>query len=366
MTERRETGRPRRKPASAKGKPGGKPCPGHKSPKARGPAAEPDWSEGERIAKYLARAGVASRREVERLIEEGKVSVDGRKLTSPAFKVTGKELIRVGRRIISAPEATRVWRYHKPSGLITTNVDPEGRRTIFDELPRTLPRVVTVGRLDLTTEGLLLLTNDGALARALELPASGLERTYRVRAHGTVTPEKIEKLAQGITVEGVKYQPIRAVLDRETGANNWLTVTLAEGKKREVRRALESLDLMVNRLIRVSYGPFELVDLKPGQVDEVPPDLLAQAIGHLYDGVKGDAPVRKSPGNAPGKPAPRGGKTGPKPPPKPRTKKGQKPDEEWSTSARPSTTQRPSAKSRLGSKPPSGKLSGSRKRNKPR
>jgi 23S rRNA pseudouridine2605 synthase len=371
MTERRETGRPRRNPAGAKGKPGSRPGPVNKTTKTRGPAAEPDWSEGERIAKYLARAGVASRREVERLIEEGKVSVDGKKLTSPAFKVTGKELIRVGRRIISAPEATRVWRYHKPSGLITTNVDPEGRRTIFDELPRTLPRVVTVGRLDLTTEGLLLLTNDGALARALELPSSGLERTYRVRAHGTVTPEKIEKLAQGITVEGVKYQPIRAVLDRETGANNWLTVTLAEGKKREVRRALESLDLMVNRLIRVSYGPFELVDLKPGQVDEVPPDLLAEAVGHLYGGLKDGAPVRQSTSTTPRKPTPRGGKPGPKPPPKPRSKKGRKPDEEWSTSAKPPAAKSPSAKhpsvkSRLGSKPPSGKLSGNRKHSKPR
>ncbi|WP_321489187.1 pseudouridine synthase [uncultured Hyphomonas sp.] len=373
MTERRETGRPRSKPAGAKGRPGGKPGnkPNHKpGPKgrpaaARGPAPEADWSEGERIAKYLARAGVASRREVERLIVEGKVTVDGRKLTSPAFKVTGKELIRVGRRTISAPEATRVWRYHKPSGLITTNVDPEGRRTIFDELPRTLPRVMTVGRLDLTTEGLLLLTNDGALARALELPASGLERTYRVRAHGTVTPEKIEKLAQGITVEGVKYQPIRAVLDRETGANNWLTVTLAEGKKREVRRALESLDLMVNRLIRVSYGPFELVDLKPGQVDEVPPDLLAQAVGHLYEGLGGgDIAPRKAPAT-PRKPASKSGrsglKTAPRPAGKPRGKPGRKPDEEWSTSA-----ERSSPKSRLGSKPSSGKLSANRKRSKPR
>jgi 23S rRNA pseudouridine2605 synthase len=369
MTERRETGRPRRKPSGVKGKPGGKPGPGHKSPQARGPAAEPDWSEGERIAKYLARAGVASRREVERLIEEGKVSVDGKKLTSPAFKVTGKELIRVGRRTISAPDATRLWRYHKPSGLIATNSDPEGRRTIFDELPRSLPRVVTVGRLDLTTEGLLLLTNDGELARTLELPSSGLERTYRVRAKGTVTPQKIEELASGITVEGVKYQPITAVLDREMGANTWLTVTLSEGKKREVRRALEAVNLIVNRLIRVSYGPFELADLKPGMVDEIPPDLVQQAIGHLHSATGTPAPAsRGAPagsartGSGQGRPDPRKAtKPVSKPAAKTRGKKGRKPEEEWSTSP-----DRTSPKSRLGTKPPSGKLSGSRKRSKPR
>jgi 23S rRNA pseudouridine2605 synthase len=365
MTERRETGRPRRKPAGAKGKPGNRPGPKGQSPSHRGPAPEADWSEGERIAKYLARAGVASRREVERLIEDGKVTVDGKKLTSPAFKVTGKELIRVGRRTISAPEATRVWRYHKPSGLIATNSDPEGRRTIFDELPRTLPRVVTVGRLDLTTEGLLLLTNDGELARTLELPSSGLERTYRARAKGTVTPQKIEELASGLTVEGVKYQPITAVLDREMGANTWLTVTLAEGKKREVRRALEAVNLIVNRLIRVSYGPFELADLKPGQVDEVPPDLLAEAVGHLYEGLKDSAPAPRKGNAGPRKLATKGGRSSPKtasrPASKPRAKSNRKPDEEWSTSA-----ERSSPKSRLGSKPSSGKLSGNRKRSKPR
>ncbi|MFN7054536.1 pseudouridine synthase [Hyphomonas sp.] len=271
MPERRETARPRRKPSGPK-----------RTALPRKPAATPaDWSEGERIAKYLARAGIASRREIERLIEAGDVSVNGQKLTSPAFKVTGRELIKVGRRTVKAPDATRLWRYHKPSGLITTTNDPAGRRTIFDELPKSLPRVVTIGRLDLTTEGLLLLTNDGELARFLELPKNALERTYRVRAKGTVTQLKIDELAAGITVEGVKYQPIKAVFDRELGANSWLTVTLTEGKNREVRKALESVGLTVNRLIRVSYGPFLLTDLRPGQVDEIPGDILSETLGIL-------------------------------------------------------------------------------------
>lgn len=290
MTERRETGRPRRKPTGPK-----------RSAPTRKPSAAPtpkDWSEGERIAKYLARAGIASRREVERLIEAGEVTVNGQKLTSPAFKVTGKELIKVGRKTVRAPDASRLWRYHKPSGLITTTNDPAGRRTIFEELPKALPRVVTIGRLDLTTEGLLLLTNDGELARFLELPKTGLERTYRVRAKGTVTQLKIDELASGITVEGVKYQPIKAVFDRELGANSWLTVTLTEGKNREVRKALESVGLTVNRLIRVSYGPFVLDDLKPGQVDEVPQELMAEVLsglGHTVDtGPAKPAPAPKS------------------------------------------------------------------------
>lgn len=289
MPERRETGRPNRTPSGARPAVSKKPAP----PKP--PATDAEWSEGgERIAKYLARAGVASRREVERLIEAGDVSVNGQVLTSAAFKVTGRETIKVGRKVIAAPDGTRLWRYHKPSGLISTTDDPAGRRTIFDELPKSLPRVVTVGRLDLTTEGLLLLTNDGELARFLELPRSGLQRTYRARAKGTVTSQKIEELASGMTVDGVKYQPITAVFDREMGANSWLTVTLTEGKKREVRRALEALGLTVNRLIRINYGPFLLADLKPGQVEEIPAGLLAEALASL--GAPRDAaPVAKAP-----------------------------------------------------------------------
>jgi 23S rRNA pseudouridine2605 synthase len=239
-----------------------------------------DLGEGERIAKYLARAGIASRREVERMIEAGDVRVDGVVLRSPAFKVTGKERIEVDGHRVRAPQATRLFLYHKPAGLITTNSDPDGRRTIFDELPQSLPRVVTVGRLDLTTEGLLLLTNDGELARTLELPSTGLERTYRVRAHGQVTSEKIERLMRGITVDGITYKSIKAVLDRETGSNVWLSVTLTEGKNREVRIALEAVGLMVNRLIRTQYGPFDLGAMKPGAVLEVDPADFAAFLGN--------------------------------------------------------------------------------------
>lgn len=265
MTDRRETNRkPKRKPQRSR------------------TSGEPDWQEGERIAKYLARAGVASRRESEAMIERGEVRVNGRKLTTPAFKVTGREDIQVNGKRIKAHEPVRVWRYHKPSGLITTTSDPEGRRTIFEELPKALPRTITIGRLDLTTEGILLLTNDGGLARAMELPKTGFVRHYRARAHGQITQDALDTLKGGITLDdGTRYTSIEAELERETGTNNWINVRLTEGKNREVRKALEHLGLKVNRLIRTQYGPFELTDLRPGAVQEISSSELRESLGGL-------------------------------------------------------------------------------------
>lgn len=245
-----------------------------------------DWQQGERIAKYLARAGVASRRECEAMIEAGKVTVNGRKLTSPAFKINGKETIRVGDKRITAPAPTRLWKFHKPTGLITTNSDPKGRSTIYESLPKSLPRVISVGRLDMNTEGLLLLTNDGELARALELPKNAFERTYRVRAHGVPDENKLAVLARGVTVNSVKYAPIQVELERQTSTNCWLTVSLKEGKKREVRLALEAVGLKVNRLIRTHYGPFELSNLRRGAVEEVDREFIETALGHLVPNLK--------------------------------------------------------------------------------
>jgi 23S rRNA pseudouridine2605 synthase len=240
-----------------------------------------DGADGERIAKYLAHAGVASRRDVERMIADGRVSVDGRVLDTPATKVTGAERILVDGRPVRRPEATRLWKFHKPVGLVTTNSDPEGRPTVFAALPASLPRVITVGRLDLNTEGLLLLTNDGELARALELPATGIERRYRARAFGTVEQKDLDRLRDGIVHEGVEYRSIIARLDRRTGSNAWIELTLTEGKKREARRALESLGLKVSRLIRIAYGPVELGDLAPGEVEEASAQELLAAFGPL-------------------------------------------------------------------------------------
>ncbi len=235
--------------------------------------------DGERIAKYLARAGVASRRASEKLIAEGLVTVDGHVLSTPAFKVTGSEDIRVDGARVSGKAETMLYRYYKPSGLVTTNKDPEGRPTVFDALPKDLPRVITIGRLDLTTEGLLLLTNDGELARHLELPSTGWVRRYRVRVYGRPNEKKLASLAKGVRVDGIKYEPIIATLERSQGANAWLKVAITEGKNREIRKVMESLELKVNRLIRTSYGPFQLGNLAEGALEQVPAKMLAEQIG---------------------------------------------------------------------------------------
>jgi 23S rRNA pseudouridine2605 synthase len=235
--------------------------------------------KGERIAKRLARAGLCSRRDAERWIAAGRVKVDGKTLTTPATLVTEASLIVVDGQPLKEPERTRLWRYHKPAGLVTSHRDEKGRPTVFERLPADMPRVISVGRLDLTSEGLLLLTNDGELARRLELPATGWVRRYRVRVHGVPDPEQLAALEKGVTVEGVAYGPIKAHLDRQQGANAWLTVGLKEGKNREIRKVMEHLGWSVSRLIRIAYGPFQLGLLDPGAVEEVPPKILKEQLG---------------------------------------------------------------------------------------
>lgn len=238
--------------------------------------------KGERIAKRLARAGLCSRRDAERWIAEGRVKVDGKVLTTPAVLVTAESRIEVDGRPVGAPAATRLWRYHKPRGLVTTHRDPQGRPTIFAALPPGLPRVISVGRLDINSEGLILLTNDGGLARHLELPATGWVRRYRARAHGArgrvVDETRLAALANGVTIAGIHYGPVEASLERRQGSNAWIRVALREGKNREVRRILEHLGLQVSRLIRVSYGPFQLGNLPRGAVEEVPGKVLREQV----------------------------------------------------------------------------------------
>ena len=247
-----------------------------KTPKAEGP-------QKERIAKRLARAGVASRREVERMIEAGRVVLNGKVLTTPATLVGARDRIEVDGKPVAAREPARLWKYHKPTGLVVSHKDERGRQTVFDQLPKSLGRVISVGRLDLNSEGLLLLTNDGGLARALELPSTGFTRRYRARAFGEVSQEQLDTLKDGIEIEGVPSGPIEAVLDKQQRGNAWITVTLREGKNREVRRALDHLGLTVNRLIRTSYGPFQLGTLEKGAIEEVKPRILKDQLGHLAD-----------------------------------------------------------------------------------
>lgn len=228
----------------------------------------------ERIAKFLSRAGVCSRRDAEKLIQEGRVKINGVILETPATLVSGEEKIEVNGKTIHAKEKTRVWVYHKPAGLVTTHKDPEGRTTVFESLPKSMPRVISVGRLDLNSEGLLLLTNDGAFARMAELPETKWKRTYRVRVFGIVDEARLNSLKNGITIKGIRYQSIDATLSKQTGQNAWLLITLVEGKNREIRRIMEHLGYKVNRLIRIGYGPFELNELPLREVEEVPGSIL--------------------------------------------------------------------------------------------
>ncbi len=234
---------------------------------------------GERIAKVIARAGLCSRREAERLIAQGRVTLDGAVLDSPAVTVGPAARIAVDGDALPAAAPTRLWRYHKPAGILTTASDPQGRTTLYDRLPAALPRVMPIGRLDINSEGLLLLTNDGGLKRRLELPATGWARRYRVRVYGRVEEQALAALAKGVTVEGVDYGAITARVDSRSGANSWLTMALSEGKNREIRRVCEHLGLQVNRLIRIAYGPFQLGKLAPGGLEEVPAKVLAEQLG---------------------------------------------------------------------------------------
>ncbi|MGF7162342.1 23S rRNA pseudouridine2605 synthase [Rhodoligotrophos appendicifer] len=252
------------------------------------PKTSPETPPGDRIAKVIARAGICSRREAEQLIAAGRVVVNGKVLSTPALNVTGDDKIVVDGKAIGQRERARLWRYHKPSGLVTTHRDPEGRSTVFDHLPDSLPRVISIGRLDITSEGLLLLTNDGELARRLELPATGWTRRYRVRAYGKIDQPTLDKLAKGVRVAGIDYGPIEAKLEREQRDNLWLTMVLREGKNREIRKVLDHIGLTVNRLIRVSYGPFQLGDLAREMVEEVPRKVLRDQLGQrLAAGLEG-------------------------------------------------------------------------------
>ena len=248
----------------------------------------------ERIAKRMARAGLCSRRQAEVWILDGRVKVNNKVLTTPAFTVSDRDKVEVDGKIISQKERTRLWLFHKPAGTVTTNRDPEGRKTIFEMMPQDLPRLMSVGRLDINTEGLLLMTNDGGLSRVLELPSTGWLRRYRVRVHGRVKQEELDKLQEGIAVEGVLYGSIEARLEHEQGTNSWLSVALREGKNREIKKVLGHLGLEVTRLIRISFGPFQLGDLPKGTVREIRSRMLRDQLGEKLieqSGADFDAPI---------------------------------------------------------------------------
>ncbi|MEY4697410.1 MAG: hypothetical protein RIT14_1838 [Pseudomonadota bacterium] len=274
------------------------PTPGPATP---GPAPV----EGERIAKVLSRAGIASRREAERMIAAGEVAVNGKVIDSPALNVTPRDRVTVKGQTLAAPEPARLWLYYKPEGLVTSASDEKGRPTVFDTLPEDMPRVMSVGRLDLNSEGLLLLTNDGELKRRLELPSTGWLRKYRVRVKGNPTDPDLEPLRRGITIDGEAFQPMSVMLDRHQGANAWLTIGLREGRNREIRRAINAIGLIVNRLIRISYGPFRLNEMKPGEVEEIRPKVLREQLGLTGEASDGfeDRPRKPGPTRSGTRPA---------------------------------------------------------------
>ena len=256
--------------------------------------------KGDRIAKVLARAGLCSRRDAEKWILDGRVVLDGVKLTSPAITVGPGSIILVDGKALPDAAPTRLWRYHKPAGLVTSHRDEKGRETMFDKLPPELGRVISVGRLDLNSEGLILLTNDGDLARRLELPSTGWIRRYKVRVHGTVDADRLKLLEKGVTIEGVRYGAIKTELERQKGANAWLTMSLTEGKNREIRRVMDYLGYSVTRLIRLSYGPFQLGLLERGQVEEVPRKVVREQLGAAAPpAIKPARPSRATPASAP-------------------------------------------------------------------
>ncbi len=257
------------------------------------PMADPT-PPGDRIAKVLARSGVASRRGAETMIAEGRVAVNGRKIDSAALNVTAADRIVVDGKPLSAPEPPRLWLHHKPLGLVTSEADEKGRDTVFAALPADMPRVMSVGRLDINSEGLLLLTNDGALKRRLELPSTGWLRRYRARVNGSPAPETFAPLRAGMTVDGERFAPMEVVFDRQQGANAWVTIGLREGRNREIRRAMEAVGLKVNRLIRISFGPFRLGALKPGEVEEVKRRVLIDQVGAEALGVEPPGPQAKA------------------------------------------------------------------------
>jgi 23S rRNA pseudouridine2605 synthase len=275
----------------------------------------PPAPSGERIAKVLSRAGIASRREAERMIEAGRIAVNGKQITSPALNVTETDKISVDGKALAEPEPPRIWLFHKPIGLVSTDRDEKGRDTIYGALPEDMPRVMSIGRLDLNSEGLLLLTNDGAVKRRLELPSTGWLRRYRVRVNGRPSDAQLAPLRDGIVVDGERFQPMTVSLDRQQGANAWLTIGLREGKNREIRRAMAAINLTVNRLIRVSYGPFQLGDLKPGEVEEVRRKIVRDQLGLEHPPAAKPKTVQRSGAK---RPAPLGGPRPNRRAPKPR------------------------------------------------